>query len=607
MIRWLEITNRSERAVGLTTVVPFSGRLWAHRTDEHLPPCETGPKPVPPSPFELGYQHRFEWGQEGDFWFEPLPAGLRAVDGGRRGRSGWGRPAFWARNRCNGQTFVCELAWGGNCEFAVDCRIKTAPRPEAKPRPEAALFFRTGLVGHDAVLRVLTSGETVITPAVHAALFQADVSAIVQATHAHVRNVVMPPQIPGCEIEIEANHRGYLCDRENEPDLKRDAEVAAAIGAEMYVIDAGWYGNDPNRWWLNTGDWRAGSWLPRGLEPVVEHAHKLGMRFGLWVEIEAAGENSTLKREHPDWLLKRNGTPIANGRALDLTQPQVATWAEAEITRLIRQYKLDMYRIDHNHQLCPAGNREYCGYTEDLTWRYYEALYAIHDHVRAAFPGVVFQDCSGGGSRLDWGTLQHFHNAEISDWMRLPRGVKIFNGHTLSLPPEILLRTFGTECGELELDGDVDAQLRLACLGRPIFRGIAPSLEELTPYLRERIAHHLDVYREWIRPLLRAGRMFHHTPALPIMETTPWCVIEYAAEDRSRAAAMIFRTSEAGDADYVFKPRGLDRGRKYQVRFDNEGQTFEMKGCKLADGGLTVRLERPLSSQVLLFAAVDEK
>jgi alpha-galactosidase len=460
------------------------------------------------------------------------------------------------------------------------------------------------LAGHDAVLRVLTPGETIVAPAVHMALFQADLHEIVQATHAHVRQVVMPPQIAGHEVEIEANHRGYLCDRENEADLKRDAEVAAAIGTEMYVIDAGWYGNDPNRWWLNAGDWHAGSWLPNGLEAVVAHAHKLGMRFGLWVEIEAAGENSTLKREHPDWLLKRNGTPIVNGRALDLTQPRVAAWAEAEIARLIRQYKLDMFRIDHNHTLTPPGNREYCGYTEDLTWRYYEALYGIFDRLRAQFPNVVFQNCAGGGSRLDWGTMRRFHNTELSDWMRLPRGLKIFNGVTLSLPPEIALRTFGTETGELELDGDMDAQLRLALLGRPIFRGIAPSVAELSPHLRERIAHHLKVYRDCIRPLLLNGRMFHHTPALPIMEPTPWCVVEYAGEDRARAVAVIFRTAETGDAaEYVFKPRGLDRARRYEVRLDNEGQTFEATGRELTESGVTVRLERPLSSQTLLFSA----
>ncbi len=447
-------------------------------------------------------------------------------------------------------------------------------------------------------------GETLVTPAVHLALFQADADAIVQATHDHVRQVVMPERVPGRYVEIEANHRGYLCDRENEPDLKRDVEVAKAIGAELYVVDAGWYGNDPNVWWKNVGDWQAGSWLPNGLEPVADHAHALGMKFGLWVEIEAAGENSTLRRAHPDWLLARDGQPVANGRALDLTQPQVADWVESEIERIIRQYSLDMFRIDHNHTLSPSGNRQIAGLSEDLTWRYYESFYAIFDRLRAKFPQVVFQDCAGGGGRLDWGTLGHFHNAELSDWMRLPRGLKILNGVTMSLPPEILLRTFGTEVPEIELDGDVDAQLRLVCLCRPIFRGIAPSVEELSAFLKDRIDHHLGLYREFIRPAMIDGRVFHHTPFLPHAALTPWCALEYASRDRARAAAGIFRTGDAGDPVYRFTPRGLDPARTYEVSWDNEGRSARLSGWELTQRGVAVRLERPLSSELLLFKEV---
>ena len=108
---------------------------------------------------------------------------------------------------------------------------------------------------------MLDAGETLATPAVHIALFQDDTDAIVQATHHHVRHVVMPAQIPGRHVEIEANHRGYLCDRENVADILKDVDVAAAIGAEMYVIDAGWYGNEPNQWWNNAGDWHDGPWM----------------------------------------------------------------------------------------------------------------------------------------------------------------------------------------------------------------------------------------------------------------------------------------------------------------------------------------------------------
>ena len=156
---------------------------------------------------------------------------------------------------------------------------------------------------------------------------------------------------------------------------------------------------------------------------------------------------------------------------------------------------------------------------------------------------MVFQNCAGGGGRLDWGTLARFHNTELSDWMRLPRGFKILNGVTMSLPPEMLLRTFGTEVGEHVLDGDVDTQLR-HCFCRLIFRGIAPTLEDLTEYLRDRIGHYLDIYRKHIRPIMQNGRVYHHTPFLKHAEAAPWCVLEYGRKDCITSVAVVMRTAQ---------------------------------------------------------------
>jgi len=597
IIRWLEITNTNREAVGITEVAPFSGLLWTHRYEEHLPAGST-------SPFELAYNHTFEWGREGDFWFEPLPDGRKVVNGEKKGRSGWGRPAFWARNNCNGETFVCELAWGGNYEFGLDCRLKDTNWGWQQVQPAsqvAELYFRMGLSGVDNVLRVLDPGETIRTPAVHLALFHEDTDAIVQATHDHVRHVVLPARVPGRHVEIEANHRGYLCDRENVTDIQKDIDVAASIGAELYVIDAGWYGNEPNQWFNNTGDWFDGKWMKNGggLKAVVVHAHKRGMKFGLWVEIEAAGNNSTLRKDHPGWLLARDGQPIAGGRALDLTQPAVAKWVEGEIRRLIRTRKLDMYRIDHNHCMAPFGNRKYKGFTEDLAWRYYDNFSAMFARLRKEFPKVVFQNCAGGGGRLDWGTMSQFHNTELSDWMRMPRGVKILSGVSLSLPPEVLLRTFGTEVGEHVLDGDVDTQLR-HCFCRLIFRGIAPTMDELSPYLRERVEHYLDLYRRVIRPVMADGLVFHHTPFLPLNEPTPWCVLEYADRNARRSVAALFRTSAAEPGEFVFKPRGVNPAFDYRVTLDNSGRSFRIPGRELMQAGLTVRLESTLRSELIV-------
>lgn len=607
LVRWLEIVNTGGKAVSITEVAPFAGMLWTHRAEEHLPPDRQ-------TPFELFYNHSFDWGREGDFYAEPLPVGATTVNGGKKGRSGWGRPAFWARNTCNGQTFVCELAWGGNYEFELESRTHQQHDGQSV-RPihtSSTLFFKMGLSGYDQALRVLDAGKTVVTPAVHIGLFQCDTDAIIQATHDHVRRVVMPAPVPGRHVEIEANHRGYLCNCENVADILKDIDVAQAVGAELYVIDAGWHGNEPNQWLNNTGDWFDGAWMKKGggMQAVSDYAHKQGMTFGLWVEIESAGANSTLKKTHPDWLMKRNGEPIVGGRALDLTQPEVLKFEEEEIARLIRELKLDMYRIDHNHCLEPAGNRQYKGFTEDLTWRYYDNFNAMFDRLRAHFPKVVFQNCAGGGGRLDWGTLARFHNTELSDWMRLPRGLRILHGVTASLPPEILLRTFGTEVGEHTLEGNLDTQLRL-CLCRIIFRGIAPSMADLSPYLKERVTHYVDLYKKTLRPLLIGGRVFHHTPFRPLAEHMPWCVMEIARPDGLLACATVFRTSgmETGDPqdEYVFRARGLNAASDYDVTLDNSGQTYRARGNELMQNGIRIRLEQTMTSELILLRACSKR
>ena len=73
------------------------------------------------------------------------------------------------------------------------------------------------------------------------------------------------------------------------------------------------------------------------MKAVSDHAHQKGMRFGLWVEIEAAGENTDLKKNHPGWLMTRDGKPICNGRALDLTKPEVQKFEKETIERIVHE------------------------------------------------------------------------------------------------------------------------------------------------------------------------------------------------------------------------------------------------------------------------------
>ncbi len=87
--------------------------------------------------------------------------------------------------------------------------------------------------------------------------------------------------------------------------MMRQAEAAARIGLEHFVLDAGWYGGCPG------GDFETGvgNWevidrakFPNGLEPLAEFVRGKGMGFGLWFEPERAHRDSAWARGHPDWF-----------------------------------------------------------------------------------------------------------------------------------------------------------------------------------------------------------------------------------------------------------------------------------------------------------------
>lgn len=598
IVRWLEVTNTGKRPTTISNVSPLSGQLW-HTPNfaEKLPADAT-------NVYEIGYAQYDKWGQEGAWRFEPVVNQTKIVSGDR-GKSGWSHPSFFAKNNSTGEWFAASLAWSGNWKIHVTSKVEKSPidRTDRVDRPDtdARLFFDMGPSTVDPALRVLDPGETVNTAETHILCMKSDLDHVIQALHDHVRKDVLPAAPSDHAFDVEANHRGYIFDHETEEGLKREIDMASDIGAEMFVIDAGWYGQEPNQWYPNVGDWHAGAWLPNDLQPIREYARQKGLRFGLWMEPEGIGANSKLAKEHPDWILKRNGQPVTNNRQIDVANPVVAKWMESEIARLIRKYDLDMFRIDYNTTTEEGGNHIQSGFVENSTWRHVENLYAMFDRLRKQFPKVIFQNCAGGGGRLDYGILRRFDTTELSDWMRAPRGLKILNGMTWLLPPEILLRTFGTEVPDLAGDGDVESQLAMIQMSLPIFRGIAPSLTELNPLLRDKIRSGVELYKKKLRPIMRGSRVYHHTPLTEYYTQTPWVVLEYATPDAQRAMATLFRTSNFEDPVYRFVPRGLDASRNYAVTFKNRGDTVEMSGLKLMQEGVAVRLETAGTSEMLLF------
>ena len=586
--RWLEITNTGEQPAALVAVAPWGGVLMRVRGggshgalpghDGHL--------------FSIGRFVDPAWGNEGDFVWESLPWGTLRLEG-RRGRSGRPAPFFIIRNEATGELAIGELGWSGN--WSIECTCE-----EDQATGAAWLAWWAGPQA-PAPMRVLAVGETVATPTMHLGYLHGDLDDAVQAMHAHVRSSVILPQPEGRADRVVYNHWSYARHELSEPVLLHEIDVAHAVGAELFIVDAGWFGHSGSNWVTTVGDWEAGDRLPNGLEPIFGHARARGLLYGLWMDAERIGPESRIAREHPDWLLQRDGMPV--GSALDLLNSAAAAWLEGEINRLVDRYDLDLFRLDYNTDVGEGGYRMHAGYYENSLWRHYEVLYGIFDRLHARRPDLLLENCASGGGRTDLGLLRRFHYTWITDWPALPRSIKIFNGMTLALPPEACDRNAGVgQDGHLQ--GDLTTQIRSCLLGHFTLTGIYPPGERGDAAHLAHIRRLVVLYKERIRPWLRTSRVYHHTPLLRGREPGGWCAIELIAADRQHGAAGIFRLAGPGESEYSFRPRGLDLSRRYRVTYDNSGQSSEWAGAALMEHGLTVRLDRPLASELLLLEAL---
>lgn len=220
-------------------------------------------------------------------------------------------------------------------------------------------------------------------------------------------------------------------------DLKAQADVAAGLGVERFVLDDGWFhGRDDDRsglgdWWPDAGKY------PDGLAPLIDHVRGLGMEFGLWVEPEMINPDSDLHRAHVDWPLQVAGRPMITARnqlVLDLSRPEVTDYLFDKIDRLLRHHPIDYLKWDHNRDLTLAGSiGGRPAYKAQV-----EAAYGLFDRIRAAHPGVEIEACAGGGGRIDMGILSRTHRFWTSDNIDARSRVVIQRGFLQFFPPEVM-------------------------------------------------------------------------------------------------------------------------------------------------------------------------
>ncbi|WP_119070516.1 alpha-galactosidase [Aggregatilinea lenta] len=524
-----------------------------------------------------------DWGREFDLRRVSLREAVTLET--RCGRASKGQHPWFALIGADGAVFSGAVAWSGNWVMRFE-------------PGDGGVLLSGGL--HDwAFARDLLPGESLDTPRVIVAL-GADLNAASQQFARVGRQWWYPRNALSAQLPVEWNHWWSYEDRDIDENVFRaNVDAAAAMGCEIAVLDAGWFGPSEagSPWYALRGDWdrvnRAR--FPSGLAALADYTRAKGLKFGLWCEIEGLGEQAALADDRPDFPALRDGERLGY---VCLGNPAAEDWAYAMLARLIEETACDWVKLDFNVDPGAGCNRTDHGHgAGDGLLAHYHAYYRVLDRLRARFPEVVLENCSSGGLRIDLEMLRHTHLTFLSDPDWPTHDLQIFWGASTMLAPDACLHwSFSEWCNpdrpvQQTFDPrdpaltphQLDTYTRIAMLGA---MGISQKLPDLPDWVRARLAGHIRVYREQVRRFVREADVFRLTDQ-PQRDGSSdrWCAFQYRLPDGAAHLLFVFRLAGA-EASRAIRLARLRTDCMYTVETVEGERIAELRGRDLMDAGL---------------------
>jgi alpha-galactosidase len=351
-------------------------------------------------------------------------------------------------------------------------------------------------------------------------------------------------------------------------------------GVETYWLDAGWF----------EGGWPkgAGSWVPnprafpRGLRPVSDAAHRLGMQFLLWFEPERVTTVSRIAQEHPEWVLPGQ----KRGGLFNLGEPAARQWLTDFLSRSIHDWGIDIYRNDFNIDPLPfwqaLDQPDRVGMAEI---RYIEGLYQWWDDLRAQNPGLLIDNCASGGRRIDLETIRRSFPLWRNDEGGGTRSNPVLN-QTLSEGLSLYVPLHASGAWEL----DAYSFRSVATTGVCFCMNMNARTFPAEP------ARRLVAELKSLRPLY-LGDYYPLTEITP--DETRWCAWQFNRPEIGGGFAVFFRRAHSTEASFAAELNGLDPGARYRVSLVDRGQTLFLTGFELAR--LRVAIDQPGQSSLVVY------
>ena len=444
----------------------------------------------------------------------------------------------------------------------------------------------------------LASNESFETPVALITYSHQGLTGVSQESQTFVTDYIIPKQFAHEERPILLNNwEATYFDFEKEKLLEL-AEDAKQVGAELFVLDDGWFGNrfDDNR---ALGDWFVNEEKLGGpLQDLIEKVHAKGLKFGLWFEPEMISVDSDLYRKHPDWAIQvpnYGHTYSRNQLVLNLANPDVVTYLKDVLDKILTDNAIDYVKWDYNRNITNIGNGANYLESQMLSHQYMLGLYDLVEFLTSKHENILFESCSGGGGRNDLGMMRYFPQVWASDNTDAIARLTIQYGssylyptismgaHVSAVPNHQLERTT-----PLETRGDV------AMMGN---LGYELDLTSLTQEEKESIAAQIAHYKD-IRPVVQFGQQYRLiNPEAGSNEAA----VQFNYENKVLATYVrILSTIET--VETTLKLKNLDQDANYMLQ--GTGQVYS--GAELMYAGITVVLPQgDFLSKQFYFVKVD--
>lgn len=413
----------------------------------------------------------------------------------------------------------------------------------------------------------LKSGESFQTPEVVMVYSDKGLNKMSQTYHRLYRKRLMHGEWRDKARPILLNNWEATYFDFNEEKILTIAKKAKEAGVELFVLDDGWFGarNDDYR---GLGDWYVNlEKLPDGISGLSKKVEELGLKFGLWVELEMVNKDSDLYRAHPDWIISAPNRFESHARhqnVLDFSRKEVVDYIYEMIAKVICESSISYIKWDMNRYMSEPYSKGSAPCEQGkVMHKYILGVYDLYTRLTTEFPHILFESCASGGARFDPAMLYFAPQTWCSDDTDASERTKIQYGTSYVYP----IVSMGSHVSavpnhQMHRITPIETRANVAYFGT---FGYELDLNLLSDAEIETVKKQIAFMKEH-RELIQMDGDFYRLLSPFEGNETAWMVV---SSDKTQAVAAFYQRLNKVNASWLrLKLDGLDANTKYEVSCD---------------------------------------